>query len=1302
MATDPEVRAHQQWIGYLQPVGLVVSAPALAAAGAYVNKNILREQQILIGLATPNGTSRTTDPPAVKDLVALCREFLGWEASDLVGSRGGSDLPETLDVALPEYGEVLRPTYAVPDPDRPGRWLVLLKTEPRGTDLDAVEPERQDDRHWHASPQARFDRLLRETDVAVGLLSNGTHLRLVYAPRGESSGHVTFPVVAMCQVAGRPIVAALHLLLAAERLFTVPAKQRLPAILRESRRYQNEVSTRLAEQVLDALWDLLRGLQAANEATQGELLTEVLRESPQDVYGGLLGTLMRLVFVLYAEDRGLLSDDSVYHGHYSIAGLFQRLRDDDARYPDTMDQRYGAWAQLLTLFRLIHDGAAHGSLRLPARHGRLFNPDTWDFLEGRPYGDVLDRSKKVAAPRISDGVVYRVLENLMVLDGERISYRALDVEQIGSVYEAMMGFELRQAKGPSIALRPDHVVINLAELLTQKPADRLKALRDEARCEPTGKAGDAVKAAGTPEDLIAALGKRVSPRTRNIIAKGGLFLQPTEERRRSGSHYTPRSLTEPIVRTTLEPIVKALGDKPRPEQILGLKVCDPAMGSGAFLVEACRFLAEALVTAWDLHGETPKVPPDEDLLTHAKRLIASRCLYGVDKNPFAVDLAKLSLWLATLARDHPFTFLDHALRHGDSLVGLNREQIEFLSWQPKQRHLISETLRRNLKLAEESRRRLQELGDSEDVGEKHRLHEESREATRLARDAGDLVVAAYFGAAKDKDREALRVRYADLLSAVLEGTEDPTHIERAIEPLHRGAKPVVPFHWPVEFPEVFSRDNPGFDAFVGNPPFLGGKRISTVHGDAYRDWLGALHEGTSSNADLVAHFYRRAFGLLRKSGAFGLIATNTIAQGDTRGSGLRWICTHGGTIYAARKRVKWPAPGAAVVVSVIHMAKGRPPGPYVLDGRPADKITAFLFHDGGHEDPTRLAANAEKSFQGSIVVGVGFTFDDDNPEATTLAEMERLIAKDPRNQERIFPYIGGEEVNDSPTNAYRRYAINFGEMSEEEARRWPDLVAILEDKVKPVRASAKRDAHRERWWRYGDYRPGLYGAIRSLDRVLVIARVSQTGAFTFLPTGTVFNEKLVVFPWQHCGPFCLLQSRAHETWARFFSTTLKDDLQYTPSDCFETFPFPQDWETNAGLCEAGERYYVFRAALMVKNEEGLTKTYNRFHDPDERDSDILELRELHDAMDRAVLDAYGWTDLSPTCDFFLDYEDEDPSQDGDAGPRRRRRPWRYRWPDDVRDEVLARLLALNAERAREEALSGHKAMKSSSTRPGAS
>jgi hypothetical protein len=194
-------------------------------------------------------------------------------------------------------------------------------------------------------------------------------------------------------------------------------------------------------------------------------------------------------------------------------------------------------------------------------------------------------------------------------------------------------------------------------------------------CDLKGAALKELKDATTAEAIVAAIGRRVSPRTPNLLATGSLFLQPGEERRRSGSHYTPRKLTQPIVEKTLEPVLKHLGDHPTPEQLLDLKVCDLAMGSAAFLVEACRQLADKLVEAWNYHGKPADLPETVEDVVVARRLVAQRCLYGVDKNPFAVNLARLSLWLVTLAKDLPFTFLDHALKCGDSLVGLTRAEI---------------------------------------------------------------------------------------------------------------------------------------------------------------------------------------------------------------------------------------------------------------------------------------------------------------------------------------------------------------------------------------------------------------------------------------------------------------------------------------------------------------------------------------------------------------------------------------------------------------------------------------------------
>jgi len=1290
-----EVLAHLEWLGFVQPTGLVVSAPAMVRAGAILNRNDQEGQRLLRAAVVGTEEDAGEDAaPRLADFSTFSKDVLGWRWSPK-GYAGTKDapIPDELHVHLPDYDETLVPDFAVIERDpaegKPG-WQLLVTELSTGQDLDAPVKGRG---HLETSPHGRMERLLRRTEVSAGLLFNGEVIRLISAPRGESSGWMDFRVADMVQTAGRPICSALRLLLSEQRLLTGSKDQRLAALLEESRKFQNEVSERLAEQVLHALYEFMRGLQSAHDRSKGTLLRDALDSNPDEVYRALLNVVLRLVFLLYAEERDMLPKDEAFVRHYSLSGLFQRLREDAALYPDTMDQRYGAWAQLLVLFRMVYDGAECGELKLPRRHGVLFDPDRYPFLEGRPSAGVRQIHERVEAPYIPDGTVHRALRQLLILDGERISYRALDVEQIGSVYETMMGFRVETATGTSVAIKAPKkhgapTSIDLDALLEQPAAKRAKWVQGAAERKLTATVTKPVKEATTLEDLHHALDKVIDRRaTPDLVAEGALVLQPSEERRKSGSHYTPRALTEPIVRTTLKPILAQLREKadgpPTPDQILDLKVCDPAMGSGAFLVEACRQLGDELMEAWNTHDATPEIPKDEDEVVFARRLVAQRCLYGVDKNPVAVDLSKVSLWLATLAREHAFTFVDHALRHGDSLVGLTRQQIEAFHWKDLVAGFEAVKIRKPMERVSELRQQIRDADDTVTDSELRDLWDEARAELAKVRLYGDLVTAAFFEGKKDKERDAKRDAYA---KAVQTG-EAANHRQRLDEWRH-ATVPLAPFHWEIEFPEVFDRAAAGFDAFVGNPPFAGKNTITNGNVTGYLDWLKNLHEESHGNADLVAHFFRRAFNGLRTDATLGLIATNTIAQGDTRSSGLRWICEHQGEIYAARQRVKWPGQ-AAVVVSVLHVMKGAFEGTKNLNDREVDSITAFLFHRGGHDDPVRLSANDGQSFQGSIVLGMGFTFDDTDKKgvASPIAEMHRLIEENPNNEDVIFPYIGGQEVNSSPTHAHHRYVINFGERAEEDCRlQWPDLMGIVEERVKPERAKLTKNAiGRKRakyWWHYGSTAKQLYAAIAGLERVLVNPLYCTHLSFAFLGARQVFANKLNVIPVDSYACFASLQNRIHEIWARMFSSTLKDDLAYAPSDCFETFPFPEDWQTQSALEAAGQAYYEFRADLMVRNDEGLTKTYNRFHDPEETDPEIVKLRDLHTAMDRAVLDAYGWSDIPTDCEFLLDYEIDEE----EWGTKKK--PYRYRWPEEVHDEVLARLLDLNAERAKQEVTAG--------------
>jgi hypothetical protein len=766
------------------------------------------------------------------------------------------------------------------------------------------------------------------------------------------------------------------------------------------------------------------------------------------------------------------------------------------------------------------------------------------------------------------------------------------------------------------------------------------------------------------------------------------------------------------VQHALEPAFARLAPDARPEEVLDLKVCDPAMGSGAFLVEACRALSARLIEARSRHPEKkPVIPPDEDEELHARRLVAQRCLYGVDKNPLATDLAKLSLWLATLAPDHEFTFLDHALKSGDSLVGLMQAQIAAAHWDaskpglPLFRRLIADRVAEAMK----GRAEIQAAPDDTARAIQEARHKSLEARVTPIRTLGEAVIAAFFAEDKPKAREQKRAEVESWLTGAMEAAWDKLAPMAAT--LKQGAHPLTPFHWEIEFPEVFARKNGGFVAVVGNPPFAGGNTISAVSRPNYTRWLQNLHAGAPGNADLVSHFFRRAFGLLNVSGTFGLIATSRIGQGDTRDAGLAVVLEHGGVIHRAIRRLKWPGE-AAVVVSVVHLGKAKAGAP-ILDGRPVRRISAYLVNGELDRSPAQLSANAKRAFQGSIVHGMGFTFDNEasaKGSACSLSDMERLIDNEARNGECIASLIGAEEINTNPRHEPHRYVINFADyplrrepmskswsqMTERErhaclrigivaedypdpvAADWPELLKIVERLVKPERDHDNRKARRERWWRFGDRQPGLYAAIARQPRVVATgAAAVMHHMIAELPSSMVFSHKMIVFALATRSSFACLQATPHELWSRQFGTTFGsvDALTYNPTQVFLTFPFPQGFESLADLETIGSAYHDHRAALMIARNEGMTKTYNRFHDRSEAAEDIQRLRELRAAMDHAVLEAYGWHDLAARAEpiFLDDTNEDDHAYQG-----------RLFWPSDLRDEVLARLLALNAERHAEE------------------
>jgi hypothetical protein len=369
---DPDL----EWFDYVPPVGLVVAPTLLKDLGLPPVRQTPIDSGIVGEVLGLDPSKPDPSKPALSDPWAFVEKVLGWEARYVAGAPGGPAIPDDLLVALPEQNTILRPTWAVAELETERPWQLLVRIEAPGIDPDA----RNALDGWEATPHQRFERLLRDTGVFAGLLISEREerkdgelryfpeFRLIYAPRGETSGHQSFPLRPMAIAAGRSMLGGLKLLLDRNRLFLGPDDRRLPALLKRSREAQSFVSTALAEQVLGALHELLRGLDSA----EPDLIRELAENRSDHLYEGLLTVLMRLVFVLYAEDRDLLPSRTdarareIYETSYSVRGLYAKLTEDASLNPDTMEERRGGWGGLLALFRLIHKGHKTGFVQARA------------------------------------------------------------------------------------------------------------------------------------------------------------------------------------------------------------------------------------------------------------------------------------------------------------------------------------------------------------------------------------------------------------------------------------------------------------------------------------------------------------------------------------------------------------------------------------------------------------------------------------------------------------------------------------------------------------------------------------------------------------------------------------------------------------------------------------------------------------------------------------------------------------------------------------------------------------------------
>ncbi len=1264
----------------------------------------------------------------------------------------GQQIPADCCYESKERGETLRPLMVIRSPyEQKPRLLIQLA--PHKQDLSKPI----DGKRRNGSPATRMMELLRQSSVRLGLLTNGRQWMLIDAPANETTGYYSWDASLWAE---EPLtLQAFRSLLSMSRFFNVPADETLEALLTKSALKQQEVTDQLGDQVLRAVETLVHTLDQLDKEDrrlkmdQPSLLAGI---GAKELYEAALTIMMRLVFLLSAEERHLLPlGEPLYDQNYAVSTLLKQLQEQaDQQGEDVMGYRCDAWSRLLAVFRMVSGGVEHPDLHLPAYGGRLFDPDRFPFLEGRPTGTSWQDTP--ARPlKIDNRTVLHLLNALQylqvrvggIIEPRRLSFRGLDIEQIGHVYEGLLDHTARRAEATILGLigtsdsepeatlqeleqhkeKSEESLLPYLEEITGRKATTIQKNLSQL-LEKQAERSKLMEACNNKQDLFerilpfAGLLRKDTFGNYVIITPGSIYVTRGDDRRSTGTHYTPRSLTEPIVQHALDPLVY-LGPAEgwsrdqwqlrTAAEILDLRICDMAMGSGAFLVQTCRYLSEKLVEAWEhvereLNGQrelndyapkpqiTPEgklsldAPPEElipidseERLTVACRLVSERSLYGVDKNPMAVEMAKLSLWLITLAKNKPFTFLDHNLRCGDSLLGADERQLHNGSLDAKsgevtQMSQISYAMQYILPTVIEKRRQIATLADFDItvIQHKERLLKEADQALEIVKLGADLLIGIALSDAKRRAglQGTLGMDYVVLAKAFDEALHQPqtdfgwaaknaefARLRAEVDTLLKGKHP---FHWPLEFPEVFvgKGNDAGFAAIVGNPPFQGGQKITGVLGTDYRDYLvGYLAHGKRGSADLCSYFFLRATTLARSEGMCALLATNTIAQGDTREVGLDQIVASGWTIPRAIPSRKWPGE-ASLEVAHIWLRNGIWESSYLLDERPVNTITPFLTQSGGIVGtPYKLSSNANKSSQGSIVLGMGFIL---APE-----EAQALVAKDPRNKDVLFPYLNGEDLNSRPDQSPSRWVINFRDWPLERAEMYLDCMNIVKEKVKPERdRNTFSKSAKEKWWQYERRRPELYSTIADMERVLVIALTSRTCAFSFMPSNIVFSHATGVFAFDASRHFALLQSCFHVEWAFKYASSMKGDLRYTPSDVFETFPFPLNTDS---LEDIGERYYTHRQSIMLANQEGLTKTYNRFHDQDEHSADILKLRELHKEMDEAVAHAYGWDDLALGHGFH-----------------ETKQGMRYAICEAARREVLDRLLLLNHARHEEEVAQG--------------
>lgn len=1340
------IEAHRRWLAAMETEGPFLAARALVKAWPSGMPPLAGDERRRLTLATSE-FERAWDAWDAKPETALddyrqardafvdvvLRDVVGWGEA---WQRGVEDEIDA-EVTSPRGDVSVRPDGVARAGGRVGA-LVHVVDPVQGSLADPGLDG------WSQSAIDRMELMLRRADVRIGVVTDGRRWALVSVPGKDGGMPSSGETDALTWSSETGVRDAFVELLSGSSLFNTKLVSYLPDVFVASQVAAEEITEALGVQVRKAVELLVAALDESGRRADG---ANPLPDDGDLIYEAVVTAVMRVVFLLFAEERGLLPQSELYRRAYGLAGQLDELvRQEAETGADSLDRTFLVWHRLLATSTALFGGVNFEDLRLPAYGGSLFDPARFPFLTAPTEAGTL-------ALGVSDLVMLHVLRSVQETEikGEgrrRVSFRDIDVEQIGYVYEGLLGYTCRRAETTTLGLmgpdgaEPEVPLDVLDELYEEARSDAatstaiaawVKKNQPAAKTATTSRMTKALAASDSAEDAEPAL-RRVTddPVLRErlrawlgiirrdlrgkpmVVLEGGLMVVETPSRKNAGAHYTPKALAEEVVLHALEPLVFSPGPYQTPNRdewvplssdaLLELKVADIACGSGAFLVAAARYLADRLVESWqrdgraaDLLNKWSSQGLDEResrlrLRTAAVREVVAQCLYGADINGMAVEMCKLSLWLVSLDPRKPFSFVDDKIFHGNSLLGLTSlRQLEELHIDPRPAPAHEQTqmefrgnvleerldLRHKIDKAAQLRRRLAEEIIENDpqrsAAAKNRQMEQLDELTRDLTKIADGVIAAGLPLG-GKSGKKLDEAYENLRIAV--GKEYPRPGEAAdssmldaivdrgltIERLSPGAEADQdrwkPLHWCLAVPEVIQRG--GFDAVIGNPPFLGGQKLTGAMGTPMRDWfVNVLAGGAKGSADLVAYFFLRAKSLLTTDGVLGLIATNTIAQGDTRGVGLEALLDSGFTILRSLQSRTWPARSANLEFAGIWGTLGTVPAevPRYSDGVRAAKITALLSPSGrASGEPLRLKENRATAFQGCIVNGMGFIV----PESLAA----EWIAKDPSAAEVLFPYLGGDDVTSRHDLSASRWVVNFHNLSEAQAREYPRVYEHVRREVKQSRSKNSRRRVREEWWLYEARRPKMQEAIAGLDSVLVVPLVSKYFMPVRVETGQVYSHKLGVLS---RGSFALegvLSSAIHQLWSMTYGSTLETRLNYSLSDVFETFPAPRE---TLDLETLGKSLELTRRRVLNTGRLGITDLYNRVNDPclSGRDNaEIAEIRTIHTELDRVVMEAYGWGDVELNHGFHT-----------------YRQMTRWTVCPEARVEILDRLLEENHRRA---------------------